>query len=494
MELHSLSNIESLGAFWPELFLTGAIVLAVLVDLASRAGGRGWVAVISFAALAAATTATVRLYGHEPSLLFSGMVALDPLANYAKLLVYVCTGLVLWISYLSPDTSELRMGEYAALLLTAALGMSLMASATNLLMAFVAVEMVSIPSYVLAGYLKHNPRSSEAALKYVLYGAASSGVMLYGLTLLFGLTGSTDLFALANQLGPETPHRLVLLVAVGFVLAGLGFKISSVPFHFWTPDVYEGAPIPVAAFLSVASKAAGLILMLRFFLTGLATPGSDGGWLAVGQIDWPSLIGWIAAATMTVGNLAALGQRNIKRLLAYSTVAHAGYMLMGFVALSHLGVRAMLIYLAVYLLMNLGAFFVVALVARGARGEDIQTYRGLGARSVVLSVTMAIFMFSLTGLPPTAGFVGKLYLFSALIQKHVYWLAIVGIVNSVISLFYYARVVKAMFLEEGELPPVRVGFGAAALLWALAVPTVVLGIYWPPLVRWVEQSAVLIGR
>jgi NADH-quinone oxidoreductase subunit N len=347
----------------------------------------------------------------------------------------------------------------------------------------ISLEMVSVTSYILAGFLKGNRRSSEAALKYVIYGAASSGVMVYGMSILYGLTGSTNIFRVADGLAIADPYPLATFAAIGFVLAGIGYKISAVPFHFWTPDVYEGAPTPVTAYLSVAPKAAGFAMMVRFFYSGLSQATGTGGWLPVAGLDWPSLLAALAVATMTFGNLAAIPQTNLKRLLAYSTIAHAGYMLMGFVVLSNQGVLAVLFYLGVYLVMNLGAFFVVITVAKQARGEDIAHYRGLAWRSPFLAVAMAIFLFSLIGLPPSAGFIGKLYLFAAVIRERFYWLAVVGVLNSVVSLYYYARILRTMFLDvpEGAVGRLTVPASAGALVALLAIPTLGLGIWWTPL-------------
>jgi NADH-quinone oxidoreductase subunit N len=494
MDIVSIPNLESLRYFLPELVLVGAILVLVVTDLIARNGGRVVVFAVSMVSLGLAIALSLRYYGEAPATLFGTMIAIDPLAIYAKLLFYVSTALVLAVSYTSPDTAKLRMGEYGALMLSAAVGMSLMAAATNLLMMYMAVEMVSIASYILSGYLKGNRRSIEAALKYVVYGAASSGAMLYGMSILFGIAGTANIFEIGQYLGPDSPYRLATLVAVGFLLAGLGFKISSVPFHFWTPDVYEGAPTPIAAYLSVASKAAGFALMVRLFYSGLARITDAGGWLPLGNIEWPTLVAVISAATMTLGNLAAIPQNNLKRLLAYSTIAHAGYMLMGFVVLSELGVQAILFYLGVYLIMNLGAFFVVIMVAKTAGGEDISFYRGLGWRSSVLGVSMAVFLVSLTGIPPSAGFIGKLYIFAAVIQEKYYWLAVVGILNSVVSLYYYARVLKAMFLSPVEdAPPISVPLGSRILLIVLVVPILLFGVYWSPLWDLVAKSAAFIN-
>jgi NADH-quinone oxidoreductase subunit N len=437
--LNSLSNLASVEFFLPELILSGAMLVVIVADLATRGRGRGLNLFLTLGSLAAATVAAFRLYQAPPALLFSDMIAIDPFAIYFKLIFYVSTALVVIVAHYSSDTRHGDLGEMCALLLAIAIGLSLMASAVDLVMMAIALEMVSIPSYVLAGFLKANRRSSEAALKYVIYGAASSGVMIYGMSILFGLTGETGVFGISAALAAQDHYRLTTLVAIGFVLAGIGFKISSVPFHFWTPDVYEGAPTPVTAFLSVGPKAAGFAMMVRFFYAGLAQSDGHGLWLPVAGLDWPALLAALAAATMTFGNLAAIPQNNLKRLLAYSTIAHAGYMLMGFVVLSDQGVLAVLFYLGVYLVMNLGAFFVVITVARQARGEDIAHYRGLVWRSPFLAVAMAAFLFSLIGLPPSAGFIGKLYLFAAVIQEKYYWLAVVGVLNSVVSLYYYAR-------------------------------------------------------
>jgi NADH-quinone oxidoreductase subunit N len=491
--MQSIANLESLRYFVPELILSGSILVVIIADLLTRGRGRTLNTLLAVGALAAASIAALRLYGAESALLFTDMIAIDPFAIYFKLLFYIATALVLLVSQVSPDTSRGEQGELAALMLSIALGLSLMASSVNLLMMVIALELVSVPSYVLAGFLKRNRRSCEAALKYVIYGAASTGVMIYGMSILFGLTGSISIFGIAEGLARVDGHRLASLVAIGFVLAGLGYKISIVPFHFWTPDVYEGAPTPITAFLSVGPKAAGFAMLIRFFYSGLAT-GDGGQWAPVAGLDWPALLAALAAATMTFGNLAAIPQNNLKRLLAYSTIAHAGYMLMGFVVLSDRGVLAVLFYLGVYLVMNLGAFFVVIVVAKQARGEDISHYRGLVWRSPLLAVAMGIFLFSLIGLPPSAGFIGKLYLFAAVIHEKIYWLAIVGVLNAVVGLYYYARVLKAMFMDSAEVDGrLTVPAPALALIILLMVPTLGLGLWWTPLWSLASRSLAFIA-
>jgi NADH-quinone oxidoreductase subunit N len=287
------------------------------------------------------------------------------------------------------------------------------------------------------------------------------------------------------------PDRLALFIAIVLTLAGFGYKIAAVPFHMWAPDVYTGAPIPITAFLSVGSKAAGFALLMRVFYPVLSRPGSDGSWQFLAGVDWPQLVLVLSMVTMTLGNLSALSQRNLKRMLAYSSIAHAGYMLMGFVVLSNEGLRAMMFYMIVYYLMNIGAFLVVMIVANATGREDIDGFRGLAWRGgAAPAIAMAVFLFSLTGLPPLGGFVGKFYLFAAVVRQQFYFLALVGVLNSVISLYYYARIVRTMFLDfpEGTETPVTVSAHNGPLLWALTAATVVTGVYWAPVIALADRS------
>ncbi|HHZ93573.1 TPA: NADH-quinone oxidoreductase subunit N, partial [Candidatus Poribacteria bacterium] len=311
-----------------------------------------------------------------------------------------------------------------------------------------------------------------AAFKYIIYGAIASGTMLFGLSLIFGMTGTTSMSQIGQQL-PEiaSAYPTAVLISIIFILAGVGYKIASVPFHMWAPDVYEGAPIPITAFLSVASKAAGFALFIRLFYFSFR--GTN--------LNWTLLLSIVSALTMTFGNLAALPQQNVKRLLAYSSIAHGGYLLMGVVLLSGDGIKAILFYLTIYMFMNLGAFFVVILVAKEVGSEDIDGYKGLISRAPFVAVAMVIFLFSLTGMPPLAGFAGKWVLFAAVLEKKLYWLAIIGVLNSVVSLYYYIRIVKAMLFETSEDAEVlSFSRGDMALLMAFIVPTILLGVYWKP--------------
>ncbi|MBD3334289.1 MAG: NADH-quinone oxidoreductase subunit NuoN [Candidatus Eisenbacteria bacterium] len=495
----SVGNLESLQYYLPELSLLGVFLVVFFIDLATgreRSRAAGPVAVVGLAVVAAVTLWTqmrVSAAGEPGVRLFFGMVAADPIATFFKLVFLAAVAVTILMTLRDSELTDRRLGEYYSLLLLLTMGLFFMASSTNLLMFYIALEVASYLSYVLVGFVKGQIKSSEASLKYVLYGSVSSGAMLFGISIIYGLTGTLDLFALAGLLS-EVP-RLPLLVATFLIMVGIGYKISAVPFHFWTPDVYEGANTPMTAFLSVASKAAGFALLIRFIFFGTGAAAGD----AVAAIDWQKLLIVLSVLTMTVGNLVAIHQRSMKRLLAYSSIAHAGYILMGLTTLNQEGLFAALFYIAVYLFMNLGAFLVViALRDRIKDEDDIGSYFGLGARFPAVAVMMGVFLFSLTGLPPTAGFIGKFYLFAAVIRAGLYELAVIGVLNSVVSLYYYARILRAMFLASGEeveqaqaapgplMPAVTRLY--SVLLVVLAVPTVLLGIYWNPLAQWVEKS------
>jgi NADH-quinone oxidoreductase subunit N len=484
----SLTNIQSIPYFIPELVLVIFAVGAILVDLVNRGKNTERVAYVALVGVAATLIAVIAV-GSSEHRLFLGMIRLDSFAVFFKILILAATAVTIVFSIKSEELDPRMKGEYYALLIAVTFGMFLMVSSTNLLMIFISLETVSLTSYILAGFLTHNPRSSEAAFKYITFGAVASGTMLFGFSLLFGLTGTGDVVQISSRLtemfSAGEAYPLVVLVIVTFILAGVGYKMASVPFHMWSPDVYEGAPIPITAFLSVASKAAGFALFIRLFYSTFQSS------TIVGAVDWSLMLAIVSALTMTVGNLAALPQQNVKRLLAYSSIAHGGYLLMGAVLLTPEGLQAILFYLIVYLFMNLGAFFVVILIANELGSETIDGYRNLWSRAPFVAVAMAIFLFSLTGIPPFAGFFGKWLLFVAVIKQELYWLAIVGLLNSVVSLYYYARIVKAMFLETSdETETIPFSRGNVALLIVFVVPTLVIG-FWNTVY---EVSRASLGR
>ena len=440
---------------------------------------------------------------------FRPMLVNDAVAFFWKVLLLLFTmGVVLmWFGTTADSMHEGDGPEFFTLLIGATLGMSLMSSAANLLMLFMAVEMASLPSYVLAGFRKTDRVGAEASLKYVLFGAATSAVMAYGLSMLYGLYGTLQLYSTLGADGQrvaglaeamtQTPGGTALLVIAIFgLICGVGFKISAVPFHFWCPDVFEGASIDVSAFLSVASKGAAIVLILRV----LMAMSEANGFAATPRLNAiAAVVGVLGAVTATVGNTGAFVQNNIKRLLAYSSIAHAGYILCAvslmvigrharpeFTDPSGVATQAILLYLAVYLFMNLGAFTVAGLVWRRTGGEDLADYRGLGRRSPVLAATMAAFMFSLVGLPPLAGFVAKVNVLWALILDGGWWWVLVAVigVNTVLSLYYYLRVVKVMYLEDDADAPVFAGepLGTAVSVVCAAV-LVVMFFGFGPLMR-----------
>jgi len=491
-----VNNLQSLSFFIPELLLTGLIIIAIIYDLfldSSRSDRVGWLLVFGLFII------MVILFSQDDkkiTTLFSDAIVLDPFSTFFKIIIVFSTILVSIVSLYSDDLKNYRKGEYFTLLGIVVFGLLLMVSAIDLIVIYLSIEIVSIMSFVLAGYLKQNKKSNEAALKYVVYGAFSSGIMLFGLSYVYGLTGSTNFFEIQKVLisnGLESNSAVLLSIIM--ILAGFGYKISAVPFHFWTPDVYEGSPTAITAYLSVAPKAGAFAMMIRFFNQIF----SDGG--ALVSIDsisktifpWADILSLLAVITMTIGNIVAIQQNSIKRMLAYSSVAHAGYILLAMPVMSSDSIYAIMIYFIMYLFMNLGAFFVVIAVKNKTGGETFDDFKGLGWEMPLIAIVMTLFMVSLTGLPPTAGFIGKFYIFASLIKggESFYWLVIIGGINSVISLYYYVRVVKVMYFdgEKNETllnPPVMI----MVMLLLTAVPTLIFGIYWAPLAGWIQNSLV----
>ncbi|MEK7818867.1 MAG: NADH-quinone oxidoreductase subunit N, partial [Bacteroidota bacterium] len=482
--------IFNLQLFLPELILIGTILVAILADLIFKENKSVVVGFVC-AGLLSAIYFTFQQRGLNISL-FSGMIVIDNFGIFFKLLTLLSTIFIVLFSFSSKEVlnTKSRIGEYYTLLVALALGMALMVSSTHMIMMYLSLEIASLTSYILAGYTKENKNSAEASLKYVLYGAIASGMMLYGISLIYGLTGSLDFYTINLKLAEGSVNPTMLLVSGLLIFVGFGYKISAVPFHYWTPDVYEGSPITITAILSVASKAAGFGMLMRFVRTVFVTDGMNlPFWSAVPSIPIENILILLSILTMTIGNLVAIWQDNLKRLLAYSSIAHAGYMLLGLVVLGNEGYSAVMVYFIVYLFMNLGAFYVVMLVGNETGSENIDDYKGLGARNTFLAISLAIFLISLTGLPPTAGFVGKLYIFAALINSKFIWLAVVGVLNSVVSLYYYVRIFRNMFLRKGESEnEIKISIFEKIVLLLLLLPTLILGLYFGPLVEFAQSS------
>lgn len=482
-------NIASLSFLGPEIVLSAGCLLLLIAGVAIPY----WRFRVVFTAIGVTALAgsllpllALPLPGANVAFL-SDLFVWDRLSFFFKPFFAVAGAATVILIHGSREIDDQHYHESIFLVLAVTTAMMLLVAATDLLMIYLAFETMGILSYLLVGIKARDLRSGEAALKYVLYGAFTSGIMLFGFSLIFGVAGSTGLATISQALasaGTQSHGRLLLVLAMLFFMAGLLFKAASFPFHFWCPDVYEGAPTPVTAFLSVGPKSAGLALFIRLFYPLFAVREDASLYAALAGLDWPPILALISAVTMTVGNVAAIPQSNVKRLLAYSSIAHAGYMLMGLASLSSLGLRAVVFYLAVYLFMNLGAFAVVAILGGTGKSEEILSYRGLGTQAPFIAVAMAVFLFSLIGLPPFGGFVGKVYLFAAVISRKIYWLAVVAALNTVVSLYYYMRVVKAMFLEPAaeDRHPV-VAPASQLLLMVLLIPTLGLGVYWQPLAQ-----------
>lgn len=470
-------------AILPELILAIlACLLFVGVPFVPKEK-REWFGYFSIGALIVSFLLLIPLWGKNISA-FSGMIALDSYALFFKALFLTIALLVILISFRYLQIERVHLGEYYGLILFATVGMMLMPASTDLLSFYLSLELMSMSFYILAAFMRKDPKSVEAGMKYFLTGVFTSGLILYGIAFLYGAAGTTNLKAIQAFLSQEGFSAGPTLV-LGLILltAGFAFKIAAVPFHMWAPDVYEGSPTTVTAFLSAGSKAATFSAMLRVFMSGLSF--SYGSW---GQFLWI-----IAVLTMTVGNVAALVQTNVKRLLAYSSIAHAGYILIGLIAASKIGLASVLIYLVAYVFMTIGAFTMVILLCKiNSRGDQISDFRGLARTHPAVAAAFVLFALSLIGIPPTAGFVGKLFLFSAAIQGGFYWLAVIGILNSTISLYYYFKIVMVMYMEEPQgasplsfSPPLTVALGV------MSFATLIIGLYPEPLIRAALQSVQL---
>lgn len=479
-------SVSDIVAILPELVIVAGACLVLILDPILHSSKKEWLAWISLGALAMAFIMTASTL-NTTRLAFNDLISLDPYSGFFKLLLYVITGLTLLFSLAYLKAERIHLAEYYGFLLLALTGMMVMVSGADLLIIYLGMELMSISLYILAGFKRGESRSLEASAKYFVLGAFSSAILLYGISLLFGIAGSTQLSTIAGVVQNQGLDDPGLVLAMVLLVAGFGFKLSAVPFHMWTPDVYEGAPTSVTAFMAVASKVASFGAFLRVFLEGLAGI----------KAHWHILFLIICIATLVLGNVVALVQTNIKRMLAYSSIAHAGYALIGVVVASQVeasveaqtfGVSSVLLYLAVYSFMTMGAFGMIGMLRRGGlEGEDIQDFTGLAKRQPFMGFLMLIFMLSLAGIPPTAGFIGKFYLFLAAVDAGLTWLAVLAVLFSVVGAFYYLRIVMVMYMQDpqpdaGILPKVQLS-PVMIVVFACALAGVfVLGLYPDPLV------------
>ncbi|NHQ61069.1 NADH-quinone oxidoreductase subunit N [Chlorobium sp. BLA1] len=505
-ELPSGAEIQSIiavlkantGFFIPEIYLSVLFMAVILVDLVTKGRKNNVLSITTLLGLLGSIYFIFQQHALPSGEIFFGMYVIDRYALFFKYF-FVVSGIIAVIITMADEqfNREVKsMGEYYALIISMVIGMIMMASSGDLLMIFLSMELVSFSAYILTGYFKRNRRSSEAALKYLVYGAVSSGLMIYGFSLIYGLTAQTNLIKISAALAAHGYDPLIMILATLLILAGFGYKIGAVPFHFWSPDVYEGAPTPITAYLSVASKAAGFALLMRFFYIAVpraALPAED-----VMGIDWHALLIVLSIASMVYGNVVALWQKNVKRLLAYSSIAHAGYLLLGVLLRDALGTQATLFYLTSYFLMNFGAFYVVTLIANKTGSENLEDYRGLGRRMPIAGAALTVFLISLVGLPPTIGFIGKLMIFSALLAKgSLYiWLALIGVLTSVISLYYYMLIPLNMYLRDSEQPEEKSfnpGLIANILMSFLMILTLWFGLFFTPLSDFARYSSAMFG-
>jgi NADH-quinone oxidoreductase subunit N len=438
----------NLGLLAPELTLAAFAILVILLDLFIQR--KGWLVVVSIAGIMVAAGFTIAMWGSHSQAIFSNMLAVDNFALFFKLLFLVIAALVILASVDYVSKFSRFQGEYYALVLLSALGMMLMAATAELISIYIALELASISLYALVGFLKDS-KSTESSLKYLLLGAVASAVLLFGMALVFGFTGKTQLGEIAQAIQSLSLSGVLaspgLILGMVLMVAGFGFKIAAVPFHMWVPDVYEGAPTPITAYLSVASKAAGFAVILRVFYSAFGLPS----WLS---LDWGLIFAVLAAIGMTLGNIIAIPQNNIKRMLGYSSIAQAGYLMVGLATVGFspaadiVGRSGLLFFLASYALTNLGAFIAIIAISNKLDSDLIQDYSGMSRRAPLLALALTLCLISLIGMPPAAGFMAKFYIFSGAVKHGLLWLVVIAVINSVISAYYYLRVVKVMWLGE----------------------------------------------
>lgn len=480
----------------PELQLTLFACFILVLDLLLPRGKKTLTAYAALIGVAFTLIGVAQVYyvtrNVLPTLIFYQMYVIDNFSFIFKVIVLISAAISIAISIKYLETEKELRGDYYSLLLFATVGMMFIASSYNLLMFYVSLELMAISVYVLVGYLKNNDKSNEAALKYFLLGAFSSGIFLYGVSLVYAITGELNLLEIAIKvslfiLGTDAKvgvgAHYLLAFAVALTGAGLLFKVAAVPFHMWAPDAYEGAPTPITAFMSVAVKAASYAMLARIFLVAfpaLRTIKELPGWL-------PFFIG-VAALTMTVGNIAAMTQKNTKRMLAYSSISQAGYILLGLIASNEIGYTGLVFYILAYTLMNLGAFAIIILLRRDdIKGDRLENLSGLIKKKPVLAVMMLVFLISLAGIPPTSGFVGKYLLFAGLIKADNFWLnrlAVLAVLNTVISFYYYAQIIKAMFIDiPSDDKPINLNLSSTISLVFATVLTIIIGIYPQPFIE-----------
>ena len=473
MYLNYLANV---GRYIPELLLVvlmvGLIILEATYDEDDK--NKTYVFIMGMIGLVATLVSLVINFSSKPELIFSNSMIIDPFGTIMKIIMVLGTAGAFYLSRISKDIYETLKTEFIIMAVGILIGGMILASANNMLMVYIGVETLSILSYVMASFKKNDERSSEAGLKYALYGGISAGIMLFGMSHIFGVLGTIQFTGMAANIAKLNTQQLVILMP-SFVLffVGLGYKIAAVPFHMWSPDVYEGSPTPVTTFFAIVPKMAGITALVRVTFIFFATQSPV-------KTAWIMLLMAVAALTMTVGNVTAIGQKSIKRMLAYSSISHAGVMLCGLVVVNEIGVRSIVFYGITYLFMTLVAFYITSIVQDKYGNDHFERFTGLAYRYPFMAVIMAIVMFSLTGLPPMAGFIAKFNIINALVSSKFYSLAVILALNSVVSAYYYLKIVRLMTLKQSDSTEEIEGFGFLnqLVIVVMTAPVLVLGIFW----------------
>lgn len=461
----------------PEVLTAALGMLVLMLGLLLPTQSKKLVGYIAVAGIAAVLTVVILGFNQE-AVFFQGVYQIDRYGSFFRILFLTAALLIFAMSSQYTDFFGKRKDEWFSFMVFATLGMMIMVAAGDLITVYVGLELMTISFYILSAYLLNDGLSAEAGLKYLIIGALSSAVLLFGISLVYASSGTT-IFTGINQTLKNSPAKPALVAGIVMLIAGLGFKVSAVPFHMWTPDIYQGAPTPVTAYLSVASKAAGFAVLVRLFL--ISFPAS--------QFDWHGVLAALAALTIIIGNLTALPQTNIKRMLAYSSIAQAGYILVGLVAANTYGLKGLLFYAMLYVFSNVGAFTVTTMVEVETGSTDIEAFQGLSRRAPMPAAVMTICMLSLAGIPPLAGFAGKFYLFAGAIQADYLWLAFIGLLMSMISVYYYLNVAKAMYIGVNSSDKsLAIPAGAKVALWVCLLMTLFLGIYPGPLASLTEMA------
>jgi len=481
--------LASLSHYVPELLACFTMFTLVLFEATFKTNTKRTAPfyIVATLGLVAVLMALFKTLHSDSINIFTNSISIDPFSTFLKIVMVFGTILSIYVSHVSNDIGKDQKGEFAILVTGVLVGAMLLASANNMLILYIGIETLSILSYALASLQKNDDRSTEAGLKYSLYGAMSSGIMLFGLSIVFGVFGTINFSEIATQISTiSTTQVAVLVPSFLLVLAGLGYKIACVPFHMWSPDVYEGSPIPVTSFFAVVPKFAGVAAIVRItFLFFHDT--------SVLSVSWVGILSVIAVLTMTVGNVSAIGQRSVKRMLAYSSISHAGVILLGVIVVDKIGLDAILFYSVAYVFMNMLAFFITTLIQNNFGNDHFERFSGLIKKYPLIAILMTVTMLSLAGIPPFAGFIAKFNILAALVSKKLYTLAIIAVVNSVVSVYYYMKVVRLMIFNkpESEEPLKDFTLINQGLCLAMTLPIVLLGIYWSSIINLIEHTSIL---